>query len=148
MTGWLKQKIIAHLWMWAIILGGMWVALRSLPPVSVFSLKSDLTKTLLLVIAAMAFYELARGLVVRLRTPLTPKGLRWIISRGDYGKCVHPTCTLSVLVLWGAFLLFPDLRLFAAAIWTSAVVYVWIKLEEEVVVAKPGHYDASADMTP
>ena len=61
-----------------------------------------------------------------------------IIDVGVYSIVRHPIYMADVILAWGVFIAFPNLRVFVAVIYSTIIWFAWMKLEEKVLIDKFG----------
>lgn len=131
------KRIIAHLWMWGIIAAGAFLSFLLFPAGLLLPRSAAFVFVGFSLLAAVWLYNIIGSVFIRSYANQASLDMKHIARNGDYGKVVHPTCISLGIVAWGAFFVYPDLRILFSDIWLVAVIYFWIKVEEGTFLPKP-----------
>jgi protein-S-isoprenylcysteine O-methyltransferase Ste14 len=62
-----------------------------------------------------------------------------LIQSGVYGIVRHPIYSADVVLGWGIFLFWPTIIVFLSIIWLNIILFLWMHLEEQVLIEKFGN---------
>jgi hypothetical protein len=132
-----RQRIVAHIWMWSLILIGIALAFLFVPNDSVFS---SFYRSYIVIAVVPLFifflYYLATAIYFRTKFSSSSSRLEKTIRAGVYGRVAHPTCMTLAMAGWIFFIFYPDWRILASNSWMTFVVFFWIKVEENAFSEK------------
>jgi fatty acid desaturase len=86
---------------------------------------------------AFVLYNFVSAFYYRLKSHINSDNLEKLSGEKAFGRMVHPTCTTLAILSWGAFIYFPNLKIFMANVWISVVVFSWIKMEKNAYSERP-----------
>jgi uncharacterized membrane protein len=132
------RRIIAHIWMFILIMLGVVSAFLFIPSIILFSKTNRYYLSLVSIpFLAIALYNFISAFYYRLNLPADSRELKKLTEKKAFGRMVHPTCTTLAILAWGFFLYSPDLKIFMADIWISIVVFSWIRVEKYAYSERP-----------
>ncbi len=133
----IKEKLVSPVLMWIIVFIGIIISIKFLPDKKIFEL--GFIGTLIFAFSLIYwFYFFINSIVIHRQAPLSVAKIERIVKEGVYKKIRHPIYSSDIILGWGIFFLLPKLNVFIAIIWFSAVLVLWMFLEEKSLVKKFG----------
>jgi hypothetical protein len=143
-----KTKLASHTIIWGLIAVGVILSFYFFPPGLVLPKYNFLS---ILVIPAVAYWVYGVLGHAQIKRDIA-KGIYMIeemSARYDYGMLSHPVCIANVLLAWGIFFLYPDIRIMVSAIWMSVIIGLWMRLERNARTKPyPKNFGLEDDITP
>jgi len=137
-----------HLIIWGLAAWGVWLAFSFFP--EGFVLPRNNLMSLLIVPAII--YWLTRSLsLFWVRRHATAHGafqINELAQKEDYGMISHPLCVADVLVAWGIFFYYPDIRVLVSVIWMTLVMAFWLRLERNAITGTDKDFKKEDDLAP
>jgi protein-S-isoprenylcysteine O-methyltransferase Ste14 len=131
------EKLISPLFMWLIVLSGIFLAINQIPAIMIF--KRNVFTSLIIVLAALYwFYFFVMAIVAHRHAASSVAGIHHIVDKGVYGLVRHPIYAADIVLAWGIFFYYANLAVLLSVIWLTLVLFVWIKLEEKFLIKKFG----------
>jgi hypothetical protein len=141
-----RHRIIAHFFMWGMILSGVLLSFLLFPSLLMFQSFKYYTIYIAVIFLVYLAYHFISLVYYRITISKNLLSMNKAIRKGIYGRIAHPTC-LSILILsWAFFLIYPDVRVFASDLWMTAVIFFWIKIEENGFIIKRKEKSNSIEM--
>lgn len=129
--------LASPLLMWLLVVAGFVVCWRSAPETLVFS--AFWPGRIAFLAIFLVWLKLFRGAMkVHKQAARSVAGVDKLITEGIYERMRHPLYTGDILLIWGIFLLVPEVRLMAGAVWMTLVLAGWMLLEEKFLLEKFG----------
>jgi protein-S-isoprenylcysteine O-methyltransferase Ste14 len=135
----INKKFVSPALMWLIVLAGVLLIFAFAPAEKVLTQNA---LTYLLVISAVLYWLYFFSLAVHINRGAASSSVKTdkLIQSGVYGLVRHPIYDADIVLAWGVFLFWPTLRVFLIAIWLTAVLFYWMRLEEKILTEKFGNY--------
>lgn len=123
--------------MWAIVLSGFFLIAEFVPARFVWG-KSPLSWIFVAIAFAYWAYFFFGAIWVNRSAALSADKTKRIIKEGVYAKVRHPIYSADIVLGWGVFFFFPDVRFLVAAHWMMFVMLFWMRREEKALSEKFG----------
>ncbi|OGF20476.1 hypothetical protein A2316_01455 [Candidatus Falkowbacteria bacterium RIFOXYB2_FULL_38_15] len=131
------KKIVNPIIMWLIIIVGAIVIFVFVGDDGLFI--SGIFNKLILIIAFLFWlYFFISAVYIHKQVIKSAEKINKIIDVGVYSIVRHPIYMADVILAWGVFIAFPNLRVFVAVIYSTIIWFAWMKLEEKVLIDKFG----------
>jgi protein-S-isoprenylcysteine O-methyltransferase Ste14 len=139
------QKLVSPILMWGIVFfgiiivyiafGGLEKGLDVLASIEFFPQDSYVR---LLVLPAFIYwiYFFSGAIRVHSEAIRSVEGVTKIIKTGVYGIVRHPIYAGDIVLSWGIFLYLPNPAILLIVIWLNSVLFLWMKLEEKLLIEK------------
>ncbi len=62
-----------------------------------------------------------------------------LIQNGVYGIVRHPIYSADIVLSWGIFLFWPTIIVLFSIIWLNIILFIWMYLEERILIEKFGN---------
>lgn len=133
----MSRRLVSPVLMWAIIVVGIAMVFRLVPPRFVFPV-GLYGKILLFFAACYWVYFFFSAIRVHRQAARSANAISKIITTGVYGKVRHPIYSADIFLAWGLFFYYPDVRFLLGAHLLMFVMLFWMRLEERVLLEKFG----------
>lgn len=123
--------------MWLIVLAGFFVIWRLLPHTLLFH-RTLFASVLAALAAAHWAYYLIGGLLANRMAARSAAGIGHVVTDGLYARVRHPIYSGDIVLAWGIVLYWPHIWVVIAAVWMTAVLIFWMRLEERALEERFG----------
>lgn len=139
------RRISGHIIVWGLAGFGAYLAFSFFPRGFVFPRNAFMS----LLIVPAAYYWLYRLLgLKRVRGESAGGVFSFSGLAQDYSLTRHPVCVADVLLAWGIFFFYPDLRVLISVIWISIIVSFWLRMERNALFGPEKNNWKEDDITP
>ena len=133
----LNKKFVSPILMWLIVISGVSVLFRFFPKIEIFP-KNPITSFFIIPAGIYWLYFFVGALLVHKKAALSAAKIDRIVKVGVYSIVRHPIYSADIVLAWGIFFFWPHLKVSAAVLWLTIILFFWMKLEERVLEEKFG----------
>jgi protein-S-isoprenylcysteine O-methyltransferase Ste14 len=131
------EKVISPVVMWFIIIAGVVLIFIFVGDKKIFA-SGVINKLILAMSFAFWLYFFISAFRVHKQVAKSAEKIEKIVGAGVYGIVRHPIYMADIVLAWGIFIAFPDLRFLTAVIYSTIIWFIWMKLEEKALIGKFG----------
>ena len=133
----IKRKLVSPVLMWLVVATGVFIAFQLVPARFLFP-RNMFTSFLILPAMAYWLYFFIGAVKAHSQAAFSTDKISRIIKEGIYAKVRHPIYAADIILGWSILLFYPDARFLTGAIWLTAVLFFWMRLEERALIEKFG----------
>lgn len=130
-------KFVSPIFMWLIVIIGIMISFNIFKKIKIIEV-IFLSYIVFILTLIYWIYSLISAFAVHKKAPQSVKKINKLAKEGIYKKIRHPMYSGDIVLAFGIFLIFPDLRFFVSFLWLSLVLIIWAKLEEKALIDKFG----------
>ena len=133
----LNRKLVSPVLMWLIVILGVSVLFRFFPQTEIFP-RNAITSLLVIPAGIYWLYFFIGALRVHKKAAVSAEKIDKIVTTGVYNIVRHPIYSADIVLAWGIFFFWPQLKILLSVFWLTAVLFFWMRLEEKALQEKFG----------
>ncbi len=134
----MNPKFVSPVLMWTMVVLGA-LAIYELAPSAQLIAKNPVTPALLVLALLNWFYFFFGALWANRSAASSAAGVKKLVTWGVYARVRHPIYSADIILAWAAALFLGDQAFLIIALWLTLVIYYWMGLEESALLEKFGN---------